>query len=152
IIYQPICAGCRACVPIRVPVAQFLASKSQRRVLRKNPDVLVRGDYPSPTQGEWGVYQRYQRAWDGKGAHDADESADDLPSFLAFLYQSPVDTLEFEYRSPLPPHKLMGVGICDITAGAISSVYFYFDPREHRRSLGTYSALYEIEYARENGR
>src|ERR1700683_3842287 len=28
LIYQPICAGCRACVSIRVPVAEFSPSKS----------------------------------------------------------------------------------------------------------------------------
>jgi arginine-tRNA-protein transferase len=28
-------------------------------------------------------------------------------------------------------------------------VYFYFDPREARRSIGTFSGLYEIEWARE---
>src|SRR4051794_15416388 len=30
--YQPVCQGCRECLPIRVPTATFAPSKSQRRV------------------------------------------------------------------------------------------------------------------------
>jgi len=41
LIYQPICAGCRACTPIRVPVAAFEPTKSQRRVMRKNADLVI---------------------------------------------------------------------------------------------------------------
>ncbi|HEY7117030.1 MAG TPA: arginyl-tRNA--protein transferase, partial [Tepidisphaeraceae bacterium] len=32
-----------------------------------------------------------------------------------------------------------------------SSVYFYFDPAEARRRPGTFSALWEIEFARSRG-
>ncbi len=31
---------------------------------------------------------------------------------------------------------------------SLSSVYFYHDPEEHRRGLGTFGGLYEIESAR----
>ncbi len=46
--------------------------------------------------------------------------------------------------------SLLGVGICDVCAESLSSVYFYFDPDEARRSLGTFSAMWEIEWARRN--
>ena len=47
--------------------------------------------------------------------------------------------------------KLLGVGICDVTPKSVSSVYFYFDPRESWRSVGTYSAIYEIQWAKQMG-
>src|ERR1035437_3281804 len=38
VVYQPVCEGCRKCVPLRVEVAKLAMSKSQRRVMRKNSD------------------------------------------------------------------------------------------------------------------
>ena len=46
---------------------------------------------------------------------------------------------------------LLAVGLCDETDEALSTMYFYFEPSEKKRSLGTFSALMEIEYARERG-
>ena len=37
--------------------------------------------------------------------------------------------------------RLLGVGICDRAPHSLSSVYFYFDPSESKRSLGTFAAL-----------
>ena len=95
---------------------------------------------PAPTAEKFELYRRYTT-----GRHD-DQQPTDLESFLAFLYESPVDTLEFVYRDAAG--QLLAVGICDVCASSLSSVYFYFDPEEEKRGLGTYSALWEIEYAR----
>ncbi|HEX8522817.1 MAG TPA: arginyltransferase [Tepidisphaeraceae bacterium] len=140
LIYQPVCAGCRACVPVRVPVDRFVHSKSQRRCWRRNADLRVEVGLPAPTAEKFELYRRYTT-----GRHD-DQQPTDLESFLAFLYESPVDTLEFVYRDAAG--QLLAVGICDVCASSLSSVYFYFDPEEEKRGLGTYSALWEIEYAR----
>jgi arginine-tRNA-protein transferase len=43
------------------------------------------------------------------------------------------------------------VGICDVCNDSFSSVYFYHDPAEAKRGLGTFGALYEIEEARRMG-
>jgi arginine-tRNA-protein transferase len=152
LVYQPMCPGCRACVPIRVPVGRFRPSRSQRRVLRKNQDVQVTVSIPAPSVEKYELYDRYQRQW-----HDGKQAGDPM-GFLTFLHQSPVHTLEFEYRDPgagsqdehLRGGKLLGVGICDLTPRALSSVYFYFDPADARRSLGTFSVLYELAWAREH--
>ena len=40
---------------------------------------------------------------------------------------------------------------CDVCRSSLSSVYFYYDPAEARRGLGTFGALYEIEAARRLG-
>ena len=143
IIYQPMCAGCRSCVPVRVPVEKFKPSKSQRRVLRRNKDVVVLTGRPEATREKWELYERYQREWH----HNHSGVSEDVMEFVAFLYRSPVESVEFEYRDPWG--KLLGVGIGDLCPASLSSVYFYFDPREARRSLGTFSAMYEIQWARE---
>lgn len=138
-IYQPICAGCRSCQSLRVPVSTFKPSKSQRRCWRKNADLSVTVQSPAPTPQKYDLYCRYLAEW-----HERDD-ATSYSEFCDFLYASPVNTVEFEYRGPTG--KLLGVGICDVSPESLSSVYFYFDPSERNRSLGTYAALRELEWA-----
>ncbi|HET6246055.1 MAG TPA: arginyltransferase [Tepidisphaeraceae bacterium] len=142
LVYQPICKGCRECLPIRVPIATFKPSKSQRRCFRQNQDVCVTAGRLESTDEKWELYQRYMQHW-----HKAD--ADDRAGFESFLYESPVDTLEFCYRDG--SGKLLAVGICDMCDESLSSVYFYFDPAEAHRGLGTFGALYELNFARDQG-
>jgi arginine-tRNA-protein transferase len=139
-IYQPVCEGCRACVPLRVPVAEFRASKSQRRSRGKNADLEIAIGEPESSDEKFALYHRYRDQW-----HSATEPTD-RDGFESFLYDSPVRTVEFTYRTPAG--ELIGVGICDVCEESLSSVYFYFDPAHSKRGLGTFSALFEIEYAR----
>ena len=140
LFYQPVCRGCRACRPIRVPTATFRASKSQRRVWRRNEDLAVAiTPHPRPSDEKFELYLRYQRA-----RHNP-EREDDASGFVDFLYRSAVDTVEFAYRDAAG--RLIGVGIGDLCAASLSSVYFYFDPDEGRRSLGIFSAMWEIAFA-----
>ena len=140
LVYQPICRGCRACVPIRVPVNTFTPSKSQRRCRRKNQDLVVSAAQPAATDEKYDLYRRYVAGRHGRIADD--ESRE---SFEGFLYDSPVDTVEFTYRNGAG--RLLGVGLCDVSAESLSTVYFYYEPAESRRGLGTFGALYEIEAA-----
>jgi leucyl-tRNA---protein transferase len=142
LIYQPICTGCRACLPIRVPVEGFRPSKSQRRCSRLNSDLTVEVAPPEATAEKFDLYARYVAQWHGGEADSSD-------NFEAFLYESPVPTLEFTYRNN--EGDLLAVGICDTSPRALSSVYFYFDPASAERGLGTYGALYEIEFAKRAG-
>jgi arginyl-tRNA--protein-N-Asp/Glu arginylyltransferase len=140
VVYQPVCSGCRRCMPIRVPVATFRASKSQRRCERRNADLLISIGRPVATDEKYALYRRYVTEWHGGEAdHDRQE-------FEAFLYESPVETLEFCYRDP--DGALLAVGICDVCAQSLSSVYFYHEPAHHKRGLGVYGAIKEIEFAR----
>jgi arginine-tRNA-protein transferase len=142
LLYQPVCPACRACVPIRVPVAEFAPSKSQRRCVRRNHDVAVSVGEPEPTEEKYDLFRRYVMARHG-GAMSERESFD------SFLYDSPVQTVEFTYRDARG--ELLGVGICDICPASLSTVYFYFDPDQARRGLGTLGALKEITFAQEAG-
>ena len=140
--YQPVCRGCRQCQPLRVPTAAFAPRKSQRRVWRRNADVAVTVTAdPRPTAEKFELYRRYQRE-----RHRAEAARESEESFAAFLYEPSVDVLEFAYRDAAG--RLLGVGIADVCDRSLSSVYFYFDPAEGRRSLGVFSALWEIDFAR----
>jgi arginyl-tRNA--protein-N-Asp/Glu arginylyltransferase len=140
LVYQPVCRGCRACVPIRVPVESLRLSKSQRRCRRRNQDLEVTIAEPTPTDEKYELYRRYVI-----GRHHRPVEEESRESFECFLYESPVETIEFGYRDG--GGALVAVGICDVSLESLSSVYFYFDPMEGRRGLGTFGALYEIETA-----
>ena len=139
-IYQPVCAGCRECRAIRVPVERFAPSKSQRRAWRRNQDLIVTVAPPQPTQEKFHLYADYMAQW-----HRRPDEADPQ-SFVSFLYDSPVQSLEFSYRDA--SGRQVGVGICDVCARSLSSVYFYFAPSQAARRLGTFSTLWELDFAR----
>jgi arginine-tRNA-protein transferase len=141
VFYQPVCRGCRECVPIRVPTDRFTPSKSQRRVVRRNADLTISTGPAEATEEKYDLYRRYQSA-----RHDREPGEDGPDAFRSFLYDSPVDTVEFQYRTP--DHRLVAVGITDVCRRSLSSVYFYFDPSESARSLGIFGAISEIEWAR----
>ncbi len=142
IVYRPECTGCRECVPLRVPVNSFQPSRSQRRAWRRNQDVCVEIGTPVATEEKWQVYTDYLAIQHNKTA-DSDRS-----DFERFLYDSPIETIEFVYSIE---GKVVAAGICDVCPLSLSSVYFYFDPASAQRSLGVYSALVEIEECRRRG-
>jgi len=140
--YRPACEGCRECVPMRVPVGEFRRSRNQERVWRKNGDLRVEVTTPVCTREKWELYARYL-----KHQHDGTMS-DAFEDFERFLYQPCVSTVEFVYRLG---RRLIGVSLADRSENSLSSVYCFFDPEHRARSVGTFSALWEIEYAREQG-
>jgi arginine-tRNA-protein transferase len=136
VVYRPRCAGCHECRPIRVPASAFRTSRSQRRVLRRNADVRVDIGSPASSDEKWRVYSAYlQHQHGGSMSEDRDD-------FESFLYQSPTSTLEMVYTLG---RRVVAVGIVDLCPMSMSSVYFFFDPSEARRSLGVFGALREIE-------
>lgn len=141
-VYRPICGSCRECVPLRVPVEGFTPSRSQRRVLRRNEDVVVSVARPICNDEKWRLYAAYLTH-----QHDGTMSTDH-EDFASFLYAEVTDTIEMTYRVA---ERIVGIGLCDVCSDCMSSVYFFFDPGETRRSLGTLSVLMEIDECRRRG-
>lgn len=139
VLYRPACQDCHECRPIRVPVADFVLSKSQRRLLRKNEDVDIILKPPRFTRDKLRIYCEYLES-----QHNCrdDNIRED---FRRFLYMSCVHTLELEYRIR---GTLVAVSIVDVCSRSLSSVYVYYDPAFSSRSLGTFSALQEILFCR----
>jgi arginine-tRNA-protein transferase len=138
VIYRPSCRTCAECIPIRIPVPQFRLSRSMKRVWRRNRDLHVEVGPPVPDKEKYQVYVRYlDHQHDGTMTGSRDE-------FLDFLYNSPVQTLEFTFRLG---RRLVGASLADRCRNVLSAVYMYFDPEHRRRGLGTYSILWEIAYA-----
>jgi len=143
-IYRPSCPTCSACIPIRVPVDQFSAKRSQKRVWRTNQDIEVDmlGAEYRPEQHD--LYVRYiqSRHPDG-GMNDPDP--DKYMEFLTCEW-SVTRFIEFRLNS-----KLVAVAVLDQLEDGFSSVYTFFDPELTKRSLGTLGILWSIEFTRELG-
>lgn len=142
-LYQPVCNNCQECRPIRIPTATFRPNASQRRCRIRNQDLTVTVAAPELTDEKTDLYARYVSQW-----HERQTEAGES-SLRQFLYDSPTQTLEFAYREP--GGSLLAVGICDVSSRSLSSVYFYFDPDHARRGLGTFGAIYEMEWAAKRG-
>lgn len=142
IVYRPRCRTCRECRSIRIPAEQFVPSRSMRRVWRRNADVRVDLGKPEPTNEKFELFCRYL---DSQHDETMDRSYE---SFCDFLYDSPMDTLEFRYRIG---NRLIGLSLADRWSGGLSSVYMCFDPSVSDRSLGTFSVLWEVEFCRSEG-
>ena len=141
--YQNHCPSCNLCIPIRVPVERFTATKSQRRVLRINSDVHIDSMWTCMNDEAYELYCRYVRE------RHSPQNVPTRKEYMCFLGSSPGETLLMRYRIG---RRLVGAGWVDVLPDGLSSVYFAFDPVESRRSLGTYSIMKEIELARSGGR
>jgi leucyl-tRNA---protein transferase len=144
-VYRPVCRACQACQPIRVPVATFRETKSQRRARRRNEDVTLELGPLEPTEEKRALHDAFVRARFG----DPDGGFESLEHYALSFGSSPVTTAEMRYRVG---ERLVGLGIVDLLPDVVSSVYFFFDPTEPQRSLGVHSALCEIDLARSTGR
>lgn len=142
IVYRPRCRGCNECRQLRVPVREFARSRSMRRIWRANADLRVKVDRPEPTNEKYDLFVRYlEQQHDGTMSRTWD-------TFHDFLYDSPLPSREFSYYLG---DRLVASAIADECPNGLSSVYMYFDPDHSRRSLGTYSILWEIEHCRAVG-
>jgi len=141
-LYRPACPTCRACRQLRIPVADFAPTGSQRRVSRRNQDIAMELGPPNVDDERLELYRAYL-----DGRHDS-TMARTREAFVEFLYESGVDPLEATYRQD---GRLVAVSILDVVPSGWSSVYSFFDPREAKRSLGTLTVLREVGVAREAG-
>lgn len=142
--YRPYCDHCRACVPVRVPVRQFVPSRSQRRAMKdRDKMTVVRRDLAYDA-AHYALYLRYQRTRHPGGGMDQDSRE----QYQHFLLHSNVDTDLYEFREE---GQLRIVSLVDRLADGLSSVYTFFDPEPPTASYGTYSILWQIELCRTLG-
>ncbi len=142
LFYRPHCAACTACIPLRVPAAEFQPRRSQRRVLNLNRDVVVQRSAAMFNDEHFQLYKRYMTARHSSGRSGA-ISAQDYQDFL--LHPEETDCALYEMRAE---QRLLAVALVDHVPQGLSAVYTFFDPGEDKRSLGAYAVLWQIQEAR----
>lgn len=143
--YRPACLRCAACVPVRIPVARFAASRSLRRIQRINADLTVRLAEPIATVEQFRLFARYQRSRHA----DSDMASMTFGDFRAMIEDSPVASRLVELRHG--DGSLAGACLVDLLDDGLSAVYSFYEPTEPRRSLGTHLVLALVEEARRRG-
>ncbi len=143
-VYKPHCDGCRACIPVRVPVADFVPNRAQRRCLARNADLSVDWVPPLRTEELFSLYRRYLEARHAGGGMDTAAPAD-FDQFLACAW-SRTEFLEFRRDG-----ELLAVAATDVLPTSLSAVYTFFEPAQARRGLGSFAILSQIAQARRLG-
>lgn len=154
VAYRPSCAGCTACVSVRVCAGEFTPSANQRRVIKRNADLIVEARAPWATEEQYALLSRYLAARHPEGGM-VDMSEGD---FAAMVEHSPVETCVVEYREREPsgrPGRLVAACITDRQADGLSMVYSFFEPEGSvdeegvpaRKGLGTFVILDHITRA-----
>ncbi|HVO03262.1 MAG TPA: arginyltransferase [Candidatus Cybelea sp.] len=142
IAYRPACAGCQACVPVRIVAEDFAPGRSLKRVLKRNANLRASVTDAVPTQEQFKLFARYLEA-----RHNDGEMVGMGPQdYASMVGDSPVDTRIVELREGRG--RLVAACLTDWGQDGISAVYSFFDPDLARNSLGSYIVLWLIQEAR----
>ncbi|KPF72675.1 arginyl-tRNA-protein transferase [Bosea sp. AAP35] len=152
IAYRPACETCRACISVRVLVNEFRPSRSFRKVMARNSDLIGEGLPPRPRSEHYSLFRSYLDERHPDGGMATMSALD----FAMMVEDTHVDTTLIEYRRRGPDSGFTGRGRGDLYAMALtdtlsdglSMVYSVFDPSLIARSLGTFMVLDHIERAR----
>ncbi len=146
--FRPRCAHCNECVGIRVLVNEWVASRSQRRVLQQNKDLQVMMGPPQTDERRLALYRKWhefrerERGWE-PSVLDAEGYG------IEFAFPHPAAReLSYWLRTEHGP-QLIAVGLCDATPAAWSAIYCYYDPSFAKRSLGVFNVLTQLLIAKQ---
>ena len=153
IAYRPACEGCRSCVSVRVVANEFEASRSMRRIVNRNSDIVGEMKIAVPTSEQYSIFRAYLDSRHRDGGM-ADMTVLD---YAMMVEDSHIETRVVEYRrregdqAERQVGDLIAVALTDVLGDGLSMVYSFFEPDEASRSLGTFMVLDHIERARQMG-
>jgi arginyl-tRNA--protein-N-Asp/Glu arginylyltransferase len=144
--FRPACTGCLECVSLRIPVARFAPTVSQRRAAARTRRFRILVREPRVDRARLDLYARW---------HAEREARRDWPA----SHLGPDEyALQFAYPHPAVREvtwwdggRLVAVGLCDVTPRAWSAVYFFYDPAIARLSPGVGNVMTCLALARQRG-
>jgi len=110
-------------------------------VWRRNQDLRIVESSDIFDTETFDLYSRYI-----KERHaDGDMYPPDKDQYQSFLNNGLGNTRYFRLYDE---QRLVGVMVSDQMLDGLSAIYTFYEPAEERRSLGTFSVLYQVELAR----
>jgi len=140
IAYRPACEGCAACVSARLPVADYVFSRSERRVVARGDAFARHIVEAEATVEQFDLLRRYLRSRHAGGGMTDMTWAD----YVAMVEDTAVRTHVVEYRTRTDdrgPGLLTACALVDQLADGLSLVYSFFDPEYSRASPGSFIIL-----------
>ncbi|MBZ0071026.1 MAG: arginyltransferase [Thiohalobacteraceae bacterium] len=143
-VYRPACTDCTACVPVRIPVADFQPHRRDRRCQQRNAELETAVVSAGYSEEYFSLYQEYLTARHPRGGMDEATPV----NFRQFLLGGWSDTWFLEMRLS---GRLVAVAVTDRLDDGLSAVYTFYDPALGTRGLGNFAILQQIETARSLG-
>ncbi|MFQ5622324.1 MAG: arginyltransferase [Paracoccaceae bacterium] len=151
VLYRPSCSDCAACLSARIIAREFSPSRSYKRILRRNRDIVRSARSPWATEEQYDLFRRYLDSRHAGGGM----AEMDIYEYAAMVEETPVRSRVVEYRVQTETDddegRLVAVCLTDVLSDGMSLVYSFFDPDEAERSLGTYMILDHVALACEAG-
>jgi len=135
-LYTMRCCDCSACIPIRVHPQELHLSRNQKRAVKKNCDVDITLLPFSVDRENIDLCDKFLQLRYPK------ENSSGRGYFRDFFLNNIISTLQMQFRVD---GRLVGTSILDVGTNWLNGVYFYFDPDESKRSLGTFNIIKLIE-------
>ena len=142
ILYRPACELCSACKSARIPVADFEPSRTQRRVSRRNADLLRMARPAEAMPEQFALLSRYLNTRHG----DGDMAGMDFFDFASMVEDGSEQTELVEYRDSAG--QLIACVLVDRLIDGFSLVYSFFAPERAKDSLGAHIILDHVERAK----
>lgn len=143
-VYRPHCTQCQACTAARLPVRAFRPNRNQLRCLKRNEDLQIRQVASIDSDEHYALYEKYINT----RHDDGDMFPANREQYQQFLCTPWPGTF---YLAFYCGSQLLAVSVCDRFTNGYSAVYTFFDPEEHKRSLGVYAVLTQIARAQLEG-
>lgn len=127
----------RDVLPLRIRLAEFSFTKSQRRVMRRNADLDVE-------IGPAVIDEKTEQLFHIHKTRFRENVPNSIFDFISPVDESPCETMHVRVTNA---GKLIAQSFFDLGQTSASGIYGMFDPEYSRRSLGVFTMLKEIEYA-----
>lgn len=138
--FRPVCPDCEKCESVRIVALDRPFSKSEKRIIKANDDLVIDISSPQATQAHLDLYHEFHlfrhenRSWD-EPSMTLEEYEDQFVSYAGDF------GLEARYYEG---ETLVCVDLFDMGSDGLSSVYCYWKPTAAKRSLGSFSLLWQL--------
>jgi leucyl-tRNA---protein transferase len=146
VLYRPQCAACSACLSLRLRLRDFTHDAGQRRIWRKNADLVATEDAAASTPALFDLFRRYQQSRHAE-SEMARMTADDLAAMIGLHTGHARLMTVFDARE-----TLVGAMLYDALPDGESAVYSFFDPAYAAQSPGTWMILKRAALAAAQGK